>query len=73
VPHVNQVHVFYRAKLLDNAFSAGEESLEVALFPERDVPWNDIAFRTISATLKHYFSDRESGAYRFHSGVIRPA
>jgi ADP-ribose pyrophosphatase YjhB (NUDIX family) len=73
VPHVNQVHVFYRAKLLDKRFSAGAESLEVELFSEREVPWDQIAFRTISTTLRHLFSDREAGTYRFHSGVVTPA
>ena len=73
VPHVNQVHIFYRARLLDLDFVPGEESLEVALFLERDIPWQEIAFRTTSATLRHYFSDRGQGAFGFHSGeIFRP-
>ena len=73
VPHVNQVHIFYRARLLDLDFGPGEESLEVALFLERDIPWQEIAFRTTSATLRHYFSDRGQGAFGFHSGeIFRP-
>src|SRR5690606_11589469 len=32
VIHINQVHLFFRAKLLDLDFSAGIESLEVGLF-----------------------------------------
>ena len=35
IPHVNQVHIFYRARLLDMDFGPGEESLEVALFQEQ--------------------------------------
>src|SRR5687768_4840516 len=58
VPRVNQVHVFYRARLLDLGFQPGEESLEVALFEEADIPWKDIAFRTVALTLKHWFADR---------------
>src|SRR6185503_12067706 len=73
VPHVNQVHIFYRARLLDRGFSAGSESLEVGLYTEREVPWDRIAFRTIYATLKHYFADRGSGAYRLHTGEVKPA
>ncbi|MDA0225998.1 MAG: NUDIX hydrolase, partial [Proteobacteria bacterium] len=53
VPMVNQVHVFYRARLLDLDFRPGEESLEVALFEEAAVPWQDIAFRTVGMTLRH--------------------
>jgi ADP-ribose pyrophosphatase YjhB (NUDIX family) len=73
VPHVNQVHVFYRAKLLDLEFKPGEESLEVALFEEAGVPWMDIAFRTVGLALKHWFADRKNGAFEFHAeDVARP-
>jgi len=72
VPHVNQVHIFYRARLLDLDFCPGTESLEVALFREQDVPWRELAFRTISATLKHYYADRKQGAYSLHADEILP-
>jgi ADP-ribose pyrophosphatase YjhB (NUDIX family) len=70
VPHINQVHLVYRARLLDLDFSAGEETLDVALFDEREIPWNEIAFRSIGITLRHYFADRRSGQYSFHVGDI---
>jgi len=73
VPHVNQVHIFYRGRLLDLGFGPGEESLEVALFGEADIPWKELAFRTISTTLRHYYGDRKAGAYGFHTGEILPA
>jgi ADP-ribose pyrophosphatase YjhB (NUDIX family) len=57
VPHVQQVHLFYRARLLDLNFSAGTESLEVKLFSESDIPWEDLAFPTVSKTLKLFFAD----------------
>lgn len=72
VPHVDQVHLFYRAQLLDLDFSAGAESLEVALFREAEIPWQDLAFRTVSTTLKHYLEDRSSGKFVFRSGELRP-
>ena len=70
VPHVNQVHVFYRAQLLDLDFGPGTESLEVALFREDQIPWKDLAFRTISTTLNHYYTDRKHGPYRLHADEI---
>jgi len=72
VPHVNQVHIFYRAKLIDLDFGPGTESLEVQLFPEGAIPWQELAFRTVSTTLKHYYSDRTAGTFAFHSGEILP-
>jgi ADP-ribose pyrophosphatase YjhB (NUDIX family) len=73
VPHVSQVHMIYRARLLDLDFSPGTESLEVALFAEEEIPWEHIAFRTISVTLRHYLTDRRSGHFATHSGEVGPA
>jgi ADP-ribose pyrophosphatase YjhB (NUDIX family) len=57
VPHVHQVHMFYRARLLDLDFSAGIESLECQLFSESEIPWQDLAFPTVSHTLERFFAD----------------
>jgi ADP-ribose pyrophosphatase YjhB (NUDIX family) len=73
IPHISQVHIIYRARLLDLDFRPGEESLEVALFSEEQIPWGEIAFRTIELTLRHYFADRQRGAWPFHRGHILPA
>jgi ADP-ribose pyrophosphatase YjhB (NUDIX family) len=67
VPRVNQVHLFFRARLLDLRFEAGEESLEVALFDEEKIPWEELAFRTVAITLKHWCADRRAGGFGFHA------
>jgi ADP-ribose pyrophosphatase YjhB (NUDIX family) len=71
VPHVHQVHLFYRATLLDLDYKAGVESLDVQLFAEQDIPWEEIAFPTVSHTLKFFFSDlakvREGGSFGVHA------
>jgi 8-oxo-dGTP pyrophosphatase MutT (NUDIX family) len=67
VPYVNQVHVFYRARLLDLDFAPGDESLEAALYEEAAIPWKEIAFRTVGSTLRHWFADRGRGAFGFHA------
>lgn len=67
VPHISQVHIVYRARLLDLDFAPGEESLEVTLMTETEIPWNDIAFRTISLTLQRYFEDQRRGTFGFHT------
>jgi ADP-ribose pyrophosphatase YjhB (NUDIX family) len=77
VPHVHQVHLFYLARLVDLDFAPGIESLEVALFSERDIPWDELAFPTIRTTLELFFADRvkmrEGGTYGFHSqDIVRP-
>lgn len=72
VPHVNQVHIFYRARLIDLDFGPGSESLEVALYDEAAIPWKELAFRTISTTLKYYCADRKQGRYGCHCDAIAP-
>jgi ADP-ribose pyrophosphatase YjhB (NUDIX family) len=71
VPHVNQVHLFYRARLLDLEFKPGDESLDIALFEESRLPWKDIAFRTVGLTLKHWFADRARGNFGFHAEDLK--
>ncbi len=74
LPYINQVHMFFRAKLLDINFSAGQESLDVELFDESEIPWNELAFRPVRYSLEHYFAERKSGAYSFHIGELsRPS
>lgn len=78
VPHVHQVHMFYRATLLDLDYAAGTESLDVQLFREAEIPWDDIAFPTVAYTLKYFFEDlarvrREGCAYALHTrDVYKP-
>lgn len=55
VTHVDQIHLFYRATLLDLDYAAGTESLEVALFTEAQIPWEQLAFQTTIHTLKYFF------------------
>ena len=71
VPHVHQVHLFYLATLLDLDYAAGIESLDVALFSEQEIPWEEIAFPTVAHTLRFFFADlkkvREGGGFGFHT------
>ena len=66
VPRVGQVHLFYRARLLSDRFSPGTETIEARLFAEDEIPWDEIAFRTVKETLERYFSDRRTGHYTIH-------
>jgi ADP-ribose pyrophosphatase YjhB (NUDIX family) len=61
--HVSQLFVMFRARLLDLDFGPGSESLEVRLFEEAEIPWEQLAFRTISRTLRNYFADRLRGSW----------
>ncbi|HMV64682.1 MAG TPA: NUDIX hydrolase [Rhodocyclaceae bacterium] len=70
IPGISQIHIIFQATLLAPDFSPGEETLEAALFDESDVPWNEIAFRSVEFTLRKFFEDRRSGNYRLHTTAL---
>jgi ADP-ribose pyrophosphatase YjhB (NUDIX family) len=66
VLHADQVHVMFRARLPEPKFGVGAESLEVMLCDEADVPWQDIAFKSVDFALRRYFDDRRRGVEDHH-------
>lgn len=72
LPYINQVHMLFRARLLDLDFGPGPESLEVQLFSENQIPWDSIAFRPVKFTLQHYFSERHRGDFSLLTGELDP-
>lgn len=66
VVRVGQVHFFYRARLEDTRFAPGPETIEARLFREDEIPWDDLAFRTVRLTLERYFADRRAGTFGIH-------
>ncbi|GAB3188210.1 NUDIX hydrolase [Hydrogenophaga aquatica] len=70
VVRVGQVHLYYRARLLSDRFDPGHETQEARLFREEDIPWEEIAFRTVKETLERYFDDRRKGCFGIHSADI---
>jgi len=67
VPYVGQVHLFYLAALLSDQFQPGFETIEARLFTEEEIPWDDIAFRTVKITLERFFADRQTGSFGVHN------
>jgi ADP-ribose pyrophosphatase YjhB (NUDIX family) len=66
VTRVGQVHFFYRAQLTSDQFDPGHETQEARLFAEDEIPWDEIAFRTVKETLQHYFADAKKGKFELH-------
>ena len=73
LPHISQVYIFYKSRLLDLDFFSGIESLETKLFAEEaDIPWSELSFEAITRTLEHFFSDQRQGVYLTRETVIDP-
>jgi len=66
VLYAQQVHVMFRARMLEPAYATSDESVEVGLFDERSIPWDDIAFASVRFALRSYLADRSRGAETLH-------
>jgi len=66
VVQAHQVHVFFRARLIDGVFGAGIESLETRLVDPADVPWDDLAFPSNREALEAWLADRRAGREDHH-------
>jgi ADP-ribose pyrophosphatase YjhB (NUDIX family) len=66
IAHIGQIHWFYLANMPSASFSpVTSESLEVRLFRESEIPWNELAFLTVKLTLEHFFADQKKQAITF--------
>lgn len=72
LPHINQVYLMFRGRLLAPDYAPGAESLAVDLFAEEDIPWQELAFPVVRETLRLYLSERRAGAFGAHLGDIVP-
>ena len=71
LPHINQVHMFYLADLLDENFGPTVESSEVKLFQIDEILWDEIAFPTVKKTLEYYIKDKEINKFIFREEDIK--
>ncbi len=70
IAHINQIYTMYRGELVGGKASAGIESLEVALLEEKEIPWEEIAFKVIEENLKLYYQDKATGIFTTHYGEL---
>lgn len=72
LPHISQVYVFFQARMIDERYFPGAESLETRLFREDEIPWQHIAFETVHRSLSYFFADRRNGAFILHAEDVGP-
>lgn len=72
IAHINQVHLFYRGRLIGGVHAAGEESLETRLLLPDEIPWEELAFRSVALALQRYLGDCVNGRFGFHEADLAP-
>ena len=70
IPVIGQMYMLYRASLEGSEYGSGPETLESAFVPLEDVPYNDLAFSSVSTALRFFAADVEAGSFGYHSCVI---
>lgn len=70
--HINQVYMFFLSEMVNSDYAVGDESSDVGLFSEEDIPWDQLAFPTIGRTLKFYLQDRKTGDFPVRTQDIPP-
>ncbi len=68
LPHINQVYIHFVGQLENGQYAIGEESLDVKLFDETEIPWQEMAFTSSIFTLKKFFEDRKNSYQKVHLG-----
>jgi ADP-ribose pyrophosphatase YjhB (NUDIX family) len=63
IPRISQVQMIHRARLLSPDVSAGPESREVGLFTWDEIPWEEIAFPTVTWALHHWRETKHLDAF----------
>lgn len=71
LPHISQVYMMYVGELANTDFGPGPESLEVELFSESEIPWDDMAFPVVKYCLEKYFSEGVNKGRVFEASVKR--
>ena len=70
LPQISQIYVMFRARLVDLDFGPGPESLEVRLFREEEIPWEDWRSARSGGRCATYFLDRKLGAFPTRVSVL---
>jgi ADP-ribose/FAD diphosphatase len=72
IPVIGQTYIFFRGRLAEPfTFGAGPESEDVRLFASDEIPFDNIAFSSVSLTLAQWVADKSAGRYTVRHGVIR--
>ena len=66
LPHIGQVYLVFRGRMLTPTYEAGSESLEVRLFSLSAIPWDEMAFPVVSEALRCYVADVARGQFELH-------
>ncbi len=66
IPYADQVHLYYLADATSSQLDPGPESLDARYFALDEIPWDNLSFRSVSATLQRLIVDIAEPAFPTH-------
>ncbi|WP_028357770.1 NUDIX hydrolase [Brackiella oedipodis] len=57
IPDISQIHIYYLAHCSSDYLDPGPESLAAGFYDLAEIPWENLAFRSIRTALEHYVND----------------
>ncbi|MEM9304361.1 MAG: NUDIX hydrolase [Pseudomonadota bacterium] len=63
LPRISQVYVMYRGEVAPGAFGVGDESTDIRLFAEDELPWDELSFPIVEYTLRRFVAERRAGSF----------
>ena len=70
LPRISQVYLMFHGRLRDGFARASEETLEVGLFAEDEIPWEELAFPVVTETLERWLEGRDARVRSVHVADI---
>ena len=67
IPRISQVYAIYKAELDEPSFAAGLESADVQLLNWSEIPWDDLAFPSVTWGLERFRDGGEPVMYEHRS------
>jgi ADP-ribose pyrophosphatase YjhB (NUDIX family) len=62
-PTINQVYILYRCVVVNGDFGVGLESKDAGLYMKSEIPWDELAFSSVSEILRQFYLDLSTGAF----------
>lgn len=66
---VNQIYLIFLGAL-EGPMAPGLESLEVGLFGKDQIPWDQLAFASITLSIRQFYHDHPTGRFPFFTADI---
>lgn len=71
IPRIGQAYIIYRAELAPPfTFGEGPETLEAQFFSLDEIPFEHMAFSSMTIVLKQLIEDMKQGSFQVHQGKI---